>query len=80
VVRYNRGRAYALLGDMTEALASFDEAIRLDPRFARAYEARAEVHARRGDFARARADREVAARGRPSGTGPAASSPAAVTQ
>ena len=48
---YNvRGTAYGKAGKYREAIADFDRAIEIDPRFARAYANRALVHRRNGDI------------------------------
>jgi tetratricopeptide (TPR) repeat protein len=49
-------------GDLDQALAGLNEAIRLDPGYAAAYRSRADVLERMGDAARARADRDMAKR------------------
>src|SRR5688572_25049861 len=54
---YNvRGSAYGRAGRYREALADFETAIQLNPRFSRAYANRALVHMRNGDVAEAAAD------------------------
>jgi tetratricopeptide (TPR) repeat protein len=58
---HNRGVGYSLLNQLDRALADYNEAIRLDPGNARAYEARARVYLQRGDLARSRVDAERAA-------------------
>lgn len=60
VLRFNRAYVLARLGRDAEAIDELTEAIRLDPAYARAYRARAEARARRGDRAGAEADRERA--------------------
>src|SRR5688500_12169107 len=51
---YNvRGAAYGRAGRYRDAIADFDRAIELDPRFSRAYANRALVHVRNGETAKA---------------------------
>ena len=57
LIRYNRGIAYSLQGNMTRAALDFDTAIRLRPNYAPAYHSRAELYVRSGSPARAVADR-----------------------
>ena len=60
LVRYNRGIAYALQGNMTRAALDFDTAIRLRPNYVPAYCSRAESYDWSGSPARAAADRIMA--------------------
>jgi tetratricopeptide (TPR) repeat protein len=52
----NRGVAYAAQGDLDHAIADFDDAIRLDPKFAGAYFNRGSAYQVKGDLDRAIAD------------------------
>jgi tetratricopeptide (TPR) repeat protein len=52
----NRGAAYAAKGDLDHAIADFDDAIRLDPKFAGAYFNRGSAYQVKGDLDRAIAD------------------------
>ena len=56
----NRGDAYAYKGEFVRALADYDMAVGLNPRYALAFRNRARVHFYRGDFAAAAADFHVA--------------------
>jgi serine/threonine protein kinase len=58
----NRGKTYAALGRRTEALADFDEAIRLDPNDAIAYTNRGLTYADSGRHSKALADHDAAIR------------------
>lgn len=53
---------YREKGDYDRAIADFDEAIRLDPKYAHAYENRAKAYASKGDYDRANTDRNEAIR------------------
>jgi Tfp pilus assembly protein PilF len=53
--------AYFRTGDLDRALSDFTEAIRLSPASANGYLARSTVYAKKGDEARAKADRQKAA-------------------
>ncbi len=57
-----RGDRRASTGDLSRALADYDEAIRLDPRYPHAYNYRGMVYAFRGDADRAFADYDEAIR------------------
>ena len=52
----NRGFDHYLKGDLNIAIADFDEAIRLYPKDAYAYYARADAYKRIGDYDKADAD------------------------
>lgn len=56
----NRGFAKSRLGDLQAALADYNEAIRLDPKLARAYANRGAVYYRLRDYKRALADLDLA--------------------
>ena len=58
----SRGLAYYDKRDFERAIASYNEAIRLDPKFAQGYNNRALAHKARGDLDRAIADYEAALR------------------
>jgi tetratricopeptide (TPR) repeat protein len=58
----NRGWSYSNKDDYDRAIADFDEAIRLDPKFALALVNRGWAYERKGDYARAIADYEEAIR------------------
>ncbi len=59
---YLRGVASSKLNDLSQAAADFSRAIRTCPEWADAYQARAGVYDRLGEFKKAQADREEAAR------------------
>jgi Flp pilus assembly protein TadD len=52
----NRGRAWFARGDLTRALADFDQALQLNPRFAEALAARGATYLRLGRVAEAERD------------------------
>ena len=52
----NRGVKYVALGELDDALADFSETLRIDPSMGMAYENRALVHMRNGDYAAAADD------------------------
>ena len=54
--RYNRGIVYRKRGDVDRAIADFNEAIQLDPKFVYAYYERGNSYKVKGDFERAAAD------------------------
>ena len=49
----NRGNAYARKGDLDRAIQDHDQAIQLDPKYARAYNNRGNAYAEKGEPARA---------------------------
>ncbi|MGB9365341.1 MAG: tetratricopeptide repeat protein [Xanthobacteraceae bacterium] len=53
---YNRGNAHSAKGDLTAAIADYDEAIKLDPKNARALTNRGTAHSEKGDAEAALAD------------------------
>ncbi len=53
---FTRGLDFAGAGDDAQALASFDETLRLSPNYAQAYNARGVIHRRLGDTSTALAD------------------------
>src|SRR3954447_21019723 len=62
LAHHNRGLAYAKRGGLENAIADFDEAIRLNPQSARPYNDRGFTYARQGNFDRAIADYSEAIR------------------
>src|SRR5690349_16188997 len=62
VAYHNRGLAYAKRGDLKDAIADFDQAIRLNPQSARPYNDRRITYARQGNFNLAIADFDQAIR------------------
>jgi tetratricopeptide (TPR) repeat protein len=56
LVYFHRGTAYLQKSDNTRALADFDQAIKLQPKFAKAYVSRSAIHLNKGDFNRALGD------------------------
>jgi tetratricopeptide (TPR) repeat protein len=52
----NRGNAYAAKGDLDRAIADYNQAISLDPKYPKAYHGRAILYKNRGDLDRAVAD------------------------
>ena len=58
----DRGYAWADKGDPDRAIADYDAAIRLDPKYALAYNHRGEAYIDKGDYARAIADLDEAIR------------------
>lgn len=60
--RLNRGVILMKLGRVDEAIKDYFDAIRLDPRSADAYQDRATAYERKGEAAKAKADREQAAK------------------
>jgi len=67
---YQRGVAYGAKGDNVHAVADFNQAIKLDPKFSNAYDKRAIAYRAKGDNARADADLREAARLKAAGTKP----------
>jgi Flp pilus assembly protein TadD len=59
---HHRGVAHGALGQRAQAIADYDQAIRLEPQDARGYLGRAEAYDKLGDSARAAADRREAER------------------
>jgi tetratricopeptide (TPR) repeat protein len=55
-VYLNRGLAYQTKGDLDRAIADFNQAIQLDPKFAAAYNNRGVAYEAKGDLDRAMAD------------------------
>jgi lipoprotein NlpI len=62
VVYYSRGLAYYDKGDDDRAIAEYNEAIRLDPKFAYAYSSRGLAYDHKGDLERASPDYDEAIR------------------
>lgn len=67
---YDQAAALANQGELDQAVAQLDEAVRLRPNFAEAWHMRAALHADRNDEARALADYTEAIRLRPEAAGP----------
>ncbi len=59
---YNRGNAYARIGDFDRAIADYDEAIRLNPTMATAFDNRGRAYSEKNQFERAVADYDEAIR------------------
>jgi len=57
---YNRGVAYHLKGDYSNAIADYTEAINLNPKYTAAYYSRGNAYESMGDHYRAEADKEMA--------------------
>ena len=57
---FNRGFAYRAKGDNDSAIADYSEAIRLDPRYSKAYGNRGNAYRAKGDYDRAVADYDQA--------------------
>jgi lipoprotein NlpI len=57
---YNRGNAYAAKGDSAAAIADYDEALKLEPKNARALTNRGTAHGEKGDSEAALADFDAA--------------------
>ncbi len=60
VEAYLRGSKHTMGGELNQAIDAFNEAIRIDPKFADAYEARGEAYLKMGETAKAEADRKKA--------------------
>ncbi|MBA7715771.1 hypothetical protein ES703_124829 [subsurface metagenome] len=58
IVYSDRGRAHAIKDDLDRAIADFNKAIELDPRYAEVYRHRGLVYAEKGDYKAAIADGE----------------------
>jgi tetratricopeptide (TPR) repeat protein len=63
---YNRGNAYASIDDFDHAIADYDEAIRLNPTMATAFDNRGHAYSEKNQFERAVADYDEAIRLNPS--------------
>lgn len=61
-VAYNRGNAYARIGDYDRAIADYDQAIRLNPALAVAFDNRGRLYSVKNQFERAIADYDEAIR------------------
>ncbi len=59
---YNRGTLYLKKGESDDAIADYNQAIRLDPKFAKAYTNRGVAHADKGELDKAIADYNQAIR------------------
>jgi tetratricopeptide (TPR) repeat protein len=59
---YNRGNAYARIGDYDHAIADYDQAIRLNPTMALAFDNRGRAYSEKNQFERAIADYDQAIR------------------
>jgi len=59
---YNRGNAYATIGDYDRAIADYDQAIRLNPTMAAAFDNRGRLYSEKNQFERAIADYDEAIR------------------
>ena len=53
---YNQGKAYQDAKDYDRAIASYDQAIRLDPKFVYPYKNRGRAHQEKGDYEHAITD------------------------
>jgi tetratricopeptide (TPR) repeat protein len=56
VAYYRRGNAYGKKGDLDRAIADYDKAIELDPKYVMAYNNRGIAYGKKGDFDSAIAD------------------------
>ena len=59
---YNRGNAYASIGELDRAIADYDQAIRLNPTMAAAFDNRGRAYSLKNQFERAVADYDKAVR------------------
>ena len=59
---FNRGNAYASIGDRDHAIADYSEAIKLDPAMAPAFDSRGRIYSEQNQFERAIADYDEAIR------------------
>jgi len=59
---YNRGNAYASIGELDRAIADYDQAIQLNPAMARAFDNRGLAYSEKDQFERAVADYDEAIR------------------